>query len=574
MEKDTDTISASTPSLAPEDMGVAELEDSTIGEPASVIVDNNNNNNDDDDDDIAPPEKDDSQSRSLSLSINVHETSHSIGNDTDVIETAASMEKVVDVPKIIKDQATSTIVTACTPQEKPTTRKRKKQRKASPFKKTRRRSGRLAKIQQDEESMSNEGGEGSAPSKPGTASSTSSDNVHPKGPESSAIMEVEVTYASSNDHCQTSHVEDKAIEPSPMEKKGEKQKSGAARRSRRNIAPPDRFGSYLKDDIADNDTPGNTVESVQNEEWNVQVIASVSTASSQSQSQSKQRLSHAKPPKARPSSKRQTSKLPKRGTRNPKVRICEEETYADTTDGPATEPSFGGMEWTKDEVNLLRTAHKIIDPKSVSFWQDVAERLEPRSASECREKWFSLINTPIARPKRKQGGAQSGADIAANAVSFEEDDIFNSTPMRTLFAAADDSQVLQVSSGTTGILGSLSHLSFGSAIKVGNAKAAVGSRMVSTLHSKAGYKTYIKGIRRDANRASKTHIHKKNKAGASSTMPSSRKISEKFRQDEVAMDGQLSPGGTLKVRKLGGDTPDEDDQFYDEEMDDETHDYI
>lgn len=169
------------------------------------------------------------------------------------------------------------------------------------------------------------------------------------------------------------------------------------------------------------------------------------------------------------------------------------------------------------------------------------------------------------RPKRKQC-TQSVADIAANAVSFEEDDIFNSTPMRSLFSAAD-SQVLQASSGTTGI-GCLSHLSFGSAIKVGNAKAVVGnSNGASTLHSKAGYKTYVKGIRRDANRASKTQIRKKTKTGAP------RKISEKFSEGDMAMGGQLSPGGTLKVQKLGGDTYDEDDQFYDEEMEDETHDF-
>lgn len=551
LEEDADTTAA-TPSLEPEDVGAIELDDSTTGEPASVMVDNN-------DDD-----KDDSQSRPT-ISTDVYETSQPIGNAKDIIDRAASMEKVVDVPKIIKDQATSTIVTACTPQKKPTT-KRKKQRKASPSKTARRRSGRLAKILHDhtemKESLSKEGCDG-------TASSTSSDDAPLKAsddaplkaPEKSA-MEVEVISASTDDNCQTSAL-DSGILPSPTEKKDEEHNSGAARRSRRNVAPPDRFGTYLKDNIAD-DASGNTVESVQNEELTVQVIASTSTASSQS----KQRLPHAKPPKSRPSSKRQTSKLPKRGTRNPTVCISEEEMHADTTDGPETEQRFGEMEWTTDEVTLLRTAHKIIDPKSVSFWQDVSERLEPRSSSECREKWFSLINTPVARPKRKQG-AQSGADIAANAVSFEEDDIFNSTPMRTLFSAAD-SQALQASSGTTGI-GCLSHLSFGSAIKVGNANAAVGNG-VSTLYSKVGYKTYVKGIRREANRATKTQIHKKTKAGAPGDMPS-RKISEKFREGEMAMNGHLSPGGTLKVQKLGGDPPDEDDQFYDEEMEDETHDF-
>ena len=647
IEEDTDTIAAS-PSLAPADVSATELDDSMTGEPASIMVDNN-------DDDIAQPKKDDCQSRP-SISIDVDESSHPFDKATDSIDTSASMGKVVDVPKVIKDQAPSTIAPACT------STKRKKQRTALPSKTTRRRSGRIAKNRQDqietEESSSKRGDEGSASSKSGTASSTSSEDILQKVSESSA-MEVEVTSASTDDQCQTSPVDkvivnssnteekeslevqrndtlaaalervrlyisqrDSAMEvevisasagdncqTSPVDKvivnysntdekenlpvqrndtlaaalervklylshrdrdretekeaKEEEQKSGAARRSRRNVAPPDRFGSYLKDDIAD-DTPGSNVDSVQNKELTVKVIASAFTASSKS----KQRLVHAKPPKARPSSrpssKRQTSKLPKRGTRDPKVRISEKETDAGTADESATEERFGGMEWTTDEVNALRTAHKTIDPKSVSFWQDVAERLEPRSSSECREKWFSLIHTPVARLKKKQGGIQSGSDIAAHAC--EEDDIFNSTPMRTLFSATE-SHTLQASSA--GGIGGLSHLSFGSAIKVGNPKAAVGNGGPTTLPFKAGYKTYIKGIRRDANRASKTRIRKKPKAGAPS-MPS-RKISEKFREGEMAMDGQLSPGGTIKVQKLGGDTSDEDDQFYDEGMEDETH---
>jgi hypothetical protein len=546
MEQDTDTdTTAATPSLEPEDVGAAtELDDMKTGEPASVMVDNNDD--DDDDDYIAPPEKDDDQS------------SHPIGNATNNgIDTAVSMEKVVDVPKVI---------TECRPREKPTT-KRKKHRNASPSKTTRRRSGRLAKIQQycseTEEFSLKQGGERFASSKSSTVSSTSSNDMPPKVTGSSAV-EGKVIFASTIDNCQRSPI-DNVIEPSsPMETKDEEQNSGAAWRSRRNVAPPDRFGSYLKDDNADG-TRGNTVESVQNKELAVQVIASASTASSQS----KQRLVHTKPPKGRPSSKRQKSKLPKRGTRNPKVRVSEEETNNGTMDGSATEQRSGGMEWTTDEVNGLRTAHKTIDPKSVSFWQDVAERLEPRSSSDCREKWFSLIQTPVMRPKRKQD-TQSSADIAAHAVSFDEDDIFNSTPMRSLFSEAD-SQAIQASSEYTGI-GCLSHLSFGSAIKVGNPRAAIGNGVSTTLHSKAGYKTYIKGIRRDANRASKTRIRKKPKAGVPS-MPPRKKISEKFREGEMAMNGQLSPGGTIKVQKLGGDTSDEDDEFYNEGMEDEAHDF-
>lgn len=94
-------------------------------------------------------------------------------------------------------------------------------------------------------------------------------------------------------------------------------------------------------------------------------------------------------------------------------------------------------QWSNKEVSILRNAQNTIDPTSSSYWEDIAGLIDGKSASECREKWFSLVATPrgrVPKDKNKQPGSNANAKVditaAHDASCDDEDDLFQSTPMR------------------------------------------------------------------------------------------------------------------------------------------------
>ena len=217
----------------------------------------------------------------------------------------------------------------------------------------------------------------------------------------------------------------------------------------------------------------------------------------------------------------------------------------------------GPGEWGEEEVARLRNAHKKVNPRSTSFWYDIAEIVESRTSSECREKWFSLVKTPLPpKSKRKASAPSQTHDIA---LSTHEDDIFNSTPMRGVFDLDDCGLGLHSS------IGNLDFLSIGSAIKV--AQSSEVGNTHSNVPKKPGNKTYIKGMRREINKETRQQAKSRKKKVES--FDPTKKLSEKAIEGAVEMKCQLSPGGTLNVKTVAGGSDDEDEGYfiYDDEGD-------
>jgi len=85
-------------------------------------------------------------------------------------------------------------------------------------------------------------------------------------------------------------------------------------------------------------------------------------------------------------------------------------------------------EWDGASLKLLMQAHTECDPKSFSFWHQIASRVPNKSAEQCQEKWFALVITPKIRRKKKD----ATEDVSLSLIHKDDvdDDIFNSTPVR------------------------------------------------------------------------------------------------------------------------------------------------
>jgi hypothetical protein len=245
------------------------------------------------------------------------------------------------------------------------------------------------------------------------------------------------------------------------------------------------------------------------------------------------------------------SPVPSKSTKRP--RTSEKEGSAYTESAAKAKPGENrrssaisrddSKQWTEREVVLLREAHKEIDPKSVSFWEEASEMVGAKSSEECREKWFSSVKTPVM-PTRKIKKQQAPKFPAV----YADDDIFNATPMKALFQtdSLDESALL------FGGIGGLSNLDIGSAIKVGN--ASVSSSSHAPHHPQHGYKTYIKAMKRGV------RIKKGIRPPRAGKPSKARKnLSERDGEGDFEVKGRLSPGGTLRVNAQSHrDTEDDD----------------
>lgn len=240
--------------------------------------------------------------------------------------------------------------------------------------------------------------------------------------------------------------------------------------------------------------------------------------------------------------------------------------------------------WSEANLENLRKAHKRVDPRSYCFWDDVSEILEgERTAGECRDKWFSLVKTPIPnrKPKRQRvAGTGVVADVEHSnsdphlhieSIAVADDDIFNATPMRKVVATLDDENELCA----------ISKMDLeGSAIKIkerrtvdDDASAAFSAedteagepvnrhRHQAPRGPPQGYKMYLQSMRRTMKRELKAKRKKKTSKVASLKL--GKNLSEWADEGDVEMNCRLSPGGTLQIRKSGYD--DDEDVEEDEE---------
>lgn len=199
--------------------------------------------------------------------------------------------------------------------------------------------------------------------------------------------------------------------------------------------------------------------------------------------------------------------------------------------------------WNEQELSLLRMAHQEVDSKSLTFWDEVADRVRSKTSAECRARWFSFAKTP-APPTRKPKKTNNEKTTAAR-----EDDIFNATPMKAIFH-------LPETFGTAFNFGNLALDGIGSAIKV--ASVSHGKVLDSPLiQGKHGYKTYVKNVKRDMNVSERCRLPKAPRADA---IEKKKTLSVKDVEGEYEVKGRLSPGGTLRVDTESIHTADAEDE--------------
>ena len=237
-------------------------------------------------------------------------------------------------------------------------------------------------------------------------------------------------------------------------------------------------------------------------------------------------------------------------------------------------------DWTSDEISVLRLAYMRANALSPTFWEDIANLVGGgRSAACCQAKWFSLAKTPAQKATKKKKvdlkvHVPEGHDV--------EDDVFNSTPMRGIIDSEKEgdgngsSQKKKTEKQHKNGL-NFANFSMASPIKFdknfqrrhlsGEVEDGDGDLEVTDFRLKPGYKTYIRDFKKKV-RQGKLQKPKKNKRKKASTM-----VSEQYGDGAVAMRGNLSPGGTLKVKSLyeeeediffndGGSGSEEDEEMY------------
>ena len=118
-----------------------------------------------------------------------------------------------------------------------------------------------------------------------------------------------------------------------------------------------------------------------------------------------------------------TAKLEVKGPPSPKERepeVPSPSTGVDSVDA-----------WSADEVRRLRSAQKEVDPTSVLYWHEVARIVgNTKSPSECQRKWQCTIATPKPRRREPPDQTTNHGETDDAADGDDEDDLFNSTPLR------------------------------------------------------------------------------------------------------------------------------------------------
>jgi len=263
----------------------------------------------------------------------------------------------------------------------------------------------------------------------------------------------------------------------------------------------------------------------------------------------------------------------------------------------STEVTISGQ-WTSGEIAKLRSAHAEVEPTSTAFWDQIALKVTGKSASECSEKWFSLVKSPKARCARKktyraslqtddteasiEDRPKSRSLVSTAMEQDEEDDIFNSTPLRGILTGmkrvvrstvqSKANHNIKNKKGTFSL-----PCNFDSPI-VGNSTVQDDrpahtpqhdSSEVSPIDFRPGYKSYINDIMKGCRKAVVNDKSAKN-SGIQRKHSTHKNISASAGQ----MNGVLAPDYTVKIQAPSESDDEEmiffsDDEFSD--IEDEIH---
>lgn len=204
-------------------------------------------------------------------------------------------------------------------------------------------------------------------------------------------------------------------------------------------------------------------------------------------------------------------------------------------------------DWDAKSIHLLLEAHKEVDPKSFSFWHQVAGRIPKMTAEQCRDKFFALVKTP--KLQRKKG--KRGTELKSDNVD-ESDDIFNSTPIRDAGnlvgsiwkSSAKDENGKMISNKLAKSMQSSTYSYYHNTDQ--------GKWHSSPLQFRPNHKGYIKKVSAGLNQKKFGNKMQNVVKKAEKKKPSY--ISAAIDAGDVHMDGVLCMDGTLIV-----DAPDEDD---------------
>ena len=183
------------------------------------------------------------------------------------------------------------------------------------------------------------------------------------------------------------------------------------------------------------------------------------------------------------------------------------------------------------------------------------------------DKWFETVRTPAKQPRRlaqkKKIASPDEADKDGTAITCdlraEEDDVFNSTPMRMTALFQEERESRSIFG-----MGAMSPIPAEVPTKR-KEEAEYDQDLTRDQLKIAGQKTYIQELRRGVARAEKTRKKARaKKAKIGKGMP--RAIKAKEYEGQVAIDGSMSPGGTLRVKTTGHS--DEEDDFFESDEED------
>ena len=262
--------------------------------------------------------------------------------------------------------------------------------------------------------------------------------------------------------------------------------------------------------------------------------------------------------KDKPRGKPPNHKTAKIGFRKPSQLVVEE-----NEDKHSPDDSDESV-WSTQEIGALKAAYCKVHALSRTFWDDVAAQIEGRTATGCRQKWFSLVKTP---PRKKYGKKKSSLRVAEpfdEDVDDDEDDIFNSTPT---------GEMAMATKGIKGIEG-LAGLDLGAGSPIRFNKAALDNPLdeaeeeelgVGDIREKPGYLSYIRACQKKI-RMAKKQGHQKGRT--KKVQKAVSKVSEQYGDGDVAVNGNLSPGGTLRVQAQY-EEDDEDIVFRDDDAESE-----
>ena len=241
----------------------------------------------------------------------------------------------------------------------------------------------------------------------------------------------------------------------------------------------------------------------------------------------------------------------------------EKDKFSDMLTSPSSQ-------WTDGEVATLRKAYNAVDPKSSHFWEEIAFQVGVKSNGECQSKWFSLVRTPKDRRRKplksrkenqpenetssngkmagfsQKKGDASCASLRTKQWDEGEDDIFDSTPLRGVFAKKnlenvwDQNLTLLCDVGSPLSISSYSHNHDKEMEEI--------APMPSPLRIRRGYKGYIKALSRGQKKVAGKKKERKAGKCNSKGIRADRSLSAVVGAGDVQMNGVLSPGGTVRVQ--------------------------